>query len=64
MDKVTNISPVKEALQQARDEVLAEDQLKMVKAFKKKLEQVSNAKAILKNLERELEEMEYELEQL
>ena len=61
---VTNISPVQEALEQAREEVLLEDQKKMVVAFKTKLKEVSNAKAILKNLERELKELEYELGEL
>lgn len=64
MDKVTNISPVQEAMEKAREEVQAEEQIKMVKAFKEKMKAVSNAKAILKNLERELKEMEYELGEL
>jgi len=64
MNTVTNISPVQEALEQARKEVLDEDQKKMVTAFKRKLKEVSNAKIILKNLERELKEMELELEEL
>ena len=64
MSTVQNISPVQEALEQAREEVKAEDQKKMVKAFKDKLKQVSNAKAVLKNLERELSELEYELNEL
>lgn len=63
---VTSIksSSVKEALEKAREEVKEESQKKMVKAFKDKLRDVENAEAVLRNMKRELEELEYELDNL
>jgi len=61
---VANINPVSEALQQAKDEVKKESQKKMVATFKRKLQEVNNAEAILKNLKRELSDLEYELGEL
>jgi uncharacterized Rossmann fold enzyme len=62
---VTNISnPVQDALKKAKEEVAKEEQDKMVKAFKAKLKEVESAKRILKNLERELDDMEHEIGEL
>ena len=58
------VNPVKEALEQAKNEVKEEEQKKMVAQFKRKLLEVENAKAIVRNLERELADLEYELGEL
>lgn len=61
---VAQINPVKEALEKAKAEVKQEDQKRMVATFKRKLMEVNNAEAILKNLKRELDELEHELGEL
>jgi len=55
---------VKAALAKAKLEVAEEEQKKMVQAFKSKIKEVETSRRILKNLERELEEMEFELGEL
>lgn len=55
---------VKEALKKAKEEVKEAKQKKMVKAFKDKLQEVETAHTVLRNMERELEELEYELGKL
>lgn len=55
---------VKEALKKAKEEVKEEKQKKMVKAFKNKLQEVETARTVLRNMERELDELEYELNEL
>ena len=55
---------VQEALKKAKEEVKEEKQKVMVTQFKAKLKAVESAESVLKNLKRELEEMEYELNSL
>ena len=63
---VTPLRPdtVQEALKKAKEEVREEKQKVMVRQFKDKLKAVESAEGVLKNLKRELEEMEYELSSL
>lgn len=63
---VTSIgnTAVKDALEQAKTEVLAEGQKEMVRVFKAKLLEVQHAEVILKNLKRELADLEFELGEL
>jgi len=55
---------VQEALKKAKEEVKEEKQKKMVNVFKEKLQEVETARVVLRNMERELEELEYELNEL
>ena len=55
---------VKAALKKAREEVTEEKQKAMIQQFKSKLKAVESAESILKNLKRELDEMEHELNEL
>lgn len=55
---------VQEALKKAKEEVKEEKQKEMVKVFKDKLQEVETARTVLRNMERELEELEYELNEL
>lgn len=52
---------VAQAKAEARKQVDKENQDKMVKQFKTKMEQLANAERVVANLKRELEELEYEL---
>lgn len=51
----------KAVLKEAREEIRAEKLKAAKKKFKEKLGQIENAKVVLANLERELDELEHEI---
>jgi methylthioribose-1-phosphate isomerase len=53
---------VEAAKQAAIAEIKEQQQKDMIKQFKTKMEQLANARRIVYNLERELDDLEYELD--
>lgn len=51
-----------EALEKAKKELLEELQRENIKLFKKKLKSLADAKAIVKNIEREISALEKEID--